>query len=261
MGHVRLGTLQRTRRWSEVVALIEGGAQVHQVANATIRAAEAGLRRAPKDAGVVETVWLLMHLPVAARGTDFLGALRDSGMHVSGPTTLMGLVGAFADAVDDRLANNRGRTDLGEMVQMAALECIAGVVGEGARSLFETGPEEVRQSLARLFTVAHFGAFASRFFARLTSKCLDYFLSRALSDFVGEGHRFITLAQQAEFSQALETHCGEAAVIVQRFAGEWFSRENWRSGYISRDAVVRFTGGAMAKLIDELKEGAGGRGD
>ena len=42
------------------------------------------------------------------------------------------------------------------------------------------------------------------FFSRLTNKCLDYFLSRALSYHVGEGRRFTTLAQQAEFSKALD---------------------------------------------------------
>lgn len=70
MGHVRLGNLPRTRKWQEVVGLIEGGAGTAQVANATTTAAEKGLNLAAKDKGLVETVWLLTQLPLAARSGD-----------------------------------------------------------------------------------------------------------------------------------------------------------------------------------------------
>ena len=40
MGHIRLGLLPRTRAWKEVVGLIVAGADVSQVAAATINAAE-----------------------------------------------------------------------------------------------------------------------------------------------------------------------------------------------------------------------------
>ena len=37
MGHIRLGNLPKTRKWEQVVGLIEGGAGTAQVANATTR--------------------------------------------------------------------------------------------------------------------------------------------------------------------------------------------------------------------------------
>src|SRR5262249_33228822 len=37
MGHIRLGELPRTRKWSQVVGLLEGGAGTAQIANATIQ--------------------------------------------------------------------------------------------------------------------------------------------------------------------------------------------------------------------------------
>jgi hypothetical protein len=83
-------------------------------------AAERGLNLAAQDKGLVETIWLLTQLPLAARADDFAGELRRAGLDVSDSPTVMEIVGAFADAVDARLANNGGRTDLGEMAQMAA---------------------------------------------------------------------------------------------------------------------------------------------
>jgi hypothetical protein len=261
VGHIRLGTLPRTRSWDEVVALIGHGAAVPQVAQATIRAAEEGLRGAGKDRGVVDTVWLLLQLPHAARAARFPDALSELGMTVSGAPGLMALVGAFSEAVDARLANNCGRTDLGEMAQMAGAETLAGVLHERTRGFFDATAEDVRRELAGLGAVTQFGLFARTFFARLTFKCLDYFLSRALSAHVGEGRRFLTLARQAAFSEALETHCKEAAVIVQRFSGEWASKARYEAGSVSRDKTRDFVHGAMAKLLDELKRGAGLHGE
>ncbi|HEY7312719.1 MAG TPA: hypothetical protein VH643_25365, partial [Gemmataceae bacterium] len=112
MGHIRLGALPRTRKWSQVVGLIEGGAGTAQIANATINAAEKGLRSAAKEDGVVETIWLLTKLPLAARSEDFAQALHDCGLSVSDAPGLMDIVGAVTDAIDARMPNCKGRTDL-----------------------------------------------------------------------------------------------------------------------------------------------------
>jgi hypothetical protein len=239
-----------------VVALIAGGAAADQVANAAVRAAERDLRGAGEDKGLVEVVWLLTQLPLVARSQDFAGDLRHLGLTVSDSPGLMELLAAFTDAVDHRLANNSGRTDLGEMAQAAAVEALAKVIGAQTTGLFQTTPEQVRSAFAELATVKRFGAFARTFFARLTTKILDYFLSRVLSHDLGEGRRFTTLSQQAEFTQALEIHCKEASLIVEKFAGEWLSKTNWEKGGIPRTAAGGFAGYAFTKLVDELKEGA-----
>jgi hypothetical protein len=257
MGHIRLGKLPRTRKWSQVVGLIEGGAGAAQIANATIHAAEAGLAFAAKDGGVVETIWLLTQLPLAARSDEFAEALHNCGLSVSDSPGLMEIVGAVTDAIDAKMPNCKGRTDLGEMAQMAAAETLTEVIGARTNSLFGTTSEDVQQAFANLATNKQFSIFAKDFFARFTNKCMSYFLSRATSQQLGEGQRFTTLSQQAEFTSALETHCREAARIVEEFSGGWFSSKNWETrGNISREDIAAFTGYAMKKLTDELKQGA-----
>jgi hypothetical protein len=257
MGHIRLGDLPRTRKWTQVVGLIEGGAGTAQIANATINAAEKGLGFAAKDDGVVETILLLTKLPLAARSEDFAQALRDCGLSVSDSPSLMEIVGAVADAIDARMPNCKGRTDLGEMAQMAAAETLTEVIGQRTKTLFGTTTDDVQQAFSKLATNKQFSVFAKDFFARFTNKCMNSFLSRALSHNVGEGQRFTTLSQQAEFTKALETHCREAARIVEEFSGGWFSKTNWETGgAITREDIAAFTGYAMKKLVDELKQGA-----
>jgi hypothetical protein len=256
MGHIRLGDLPRTRKWQQVVALIEGGAGTGQVANATIAAAERALDFAASDKGLVETLWLLTQLPLASKGENFAEALRNLGLGVYDSPSLMEVVGAFSDAVDKKLANNGGRTDLGEMAQMAAAETMTQVIGGRTQSLFGTTPEDVKQAFSTLTTSKQFGIFARDFFARLTNKFLDYFISRAVSHHVGEGRRFRTLAQQGEFTKALRTHSLEASRIVQDFSGGWFSKTNWENIGITRRKAAGFANVAMKKIVAELKEGA-----
>ena len=71
MGHIRLGTLPRTRQWIQVLDLIGGRAGMPDVAAATMDASQRGLLRAAKDPGLVYTVWLLTQVPLAARSKNF----------------------------------------------------------------------------------------------------------------------------------------------------------------------------------------------
>lgn len=256
MGHTRLGRLPRTRQWGQVVGLIAGGAGTGQIANATIRAAERGLNLASEDMALVDAVWLLTQLPLAAKQEDFAAALRDVGLNVSKPPGLMELVGAVSDSIDARLPNNRGRTDLGEMAQMAASETIAKFIGEKAGSLYGVEPADVQRALASSSTVKQFGELARHFFSRLTNRCLDYFVSRAVSHHLGEGERFPTLAAQSQFTAALQLHSQQASKIIEEFSGEWFSKTNWEKKGIAREDAARFAHVAMTKLVAELKAGA-----
>lgn len=256
MGHLRLGELPRTRKWQQVVALIDGGAGTAQIANATITAAEGGLEKAGHDAGLVEAVWLLTQVPLAARTDDFTRSLQQAGLDVHGPPTLIDIVGAFSDAVDERLGKNGGRTDLGEMAQMAAVETLSGVLGARTTTLFETTPADVQREAGALATSQKFSDLARQFFSRLTERYLGYFLSRALNLQVGDDRRFATLAQQAAFTRALGTHCKEASHIVEKFSGAWFSKTLFEKKGISREDAAGFAQYAMQKIAAELRQGA-----
>ena len=229
MGHVRTGPLPATRKWNQIVELIAGGASAAQIAVGTLNAAEKGLKNAAADPGVVETVWQLVRLPLAARDTNFPAALRRCGVEAGDAPGLLDVAVGFSDAVDARLPNGKGRTDLGEMAQTAGVETLNAVVGPRLRQLFGTAPEDVKAAFAALATVKHFGTLAAHFFARFVGKCLNYFLSKTLPDHVGDGGRFHTSAEYGRFIVALDTHCREASKIVETYAGEWFSKHNWQA--------------------------------
>lgn len=257
MGHQRLGALPSTRKWQEVVALIQHGASVEQVARASVRAAEEGLGEVGRDQGVVHVAWLLLRLPEAARADDPRSACHELGGSLPPDAGLMGLAAAFSDAVDSRLANNAGRTDLGEMAQAAAVETLVSRLGDRVGGLFDAAPEAVLEAAGSLDGPAAFGPFARAFFGRFLFKCLDYYLGRALPGEVGEGKRFADLEGVSRFCDALEAHCQQAASVVEQFSGQWRSKARYERGEIDFSAARDYAHGACAKLVKAVKLGAG----
>lgn len=258
MGHTRLGDLPRTRKWQEVVGLIAIGAGADQIANAVIRASEHSLLRAAHDKGLVESWWSLTQLTAAARETDFAASLRHRGIEVPNHPSLPQILLAVTQAIDSKLPNNKDRTYLGELAQSAAVETINRLVTERTSSLFGSTPEDVQRAFRELGTVKNFGQLGRSFFGQLMGKVLQSYVSREAANHVGESQRFANLASKASFDEALRTHCREASVIVERFAGEWLSKKTWQNGEvgISRSDAENFTHVAMNKIVAELKEGA-----
>ena len=114
MGHIHLGAIPRTKPWNEVVGLLEVGADVEEVAEASARAAERALLSASVDPVFVEAVRLLISMPIAARSEDFGDALRRLDLDVG---TSPGFLDVMLSASRhlDRLSEKSGaRTDFTE---------------------------------------------------------------------------------------------------------------------------------------------------
>lgn len=252
MGHIRLGTLPDTTRWRRVVGLIAEGGSVALVATATSEAAQQGLDQAQNDPGLCHTVWLLSKLALAARNDDFGVALEAAGLPSPAQPTLFDIAGGFADAMDAHFRQVGGRTDIGEMAQLSAIETLTALVGERSKSLFGTTAAEVRNAVYDFSTQKGFSKLAHDFFARFTQRFLTYHLGRELSNHVGGNGRFADPGEHTDFVKKLAAHCREAAVIVREFSGGWYSKANFEDG-ISQQKARNFVNYALTKLRNEIK--------
>jgi hypothetical protein len=212
------------------------------------------MSRAAEDAGLVHCMWLLTQIPLSAKERGFADRLRDLGLQVSGRPLLLEIVGAFHDTVDAHLRNRGGRSDLGEMAQMAAAESLTALITERTPSLFKSTPEDVQGAIRSLSSPTQFRVLSHEFFSRFIRRYLGYFLSRELSNHVGGDGRFVNIDQHAEFNQALELHGRQAARIVETFAGGWFSKTNYEGG-ITPDKTAGFVHVALKKIGAELAKG------
>ena len=252
MGHVRLGVLPRSRKWNQVVDELRLGADVEAVAAASADAAETALHGASKDPAFLHAFWLLTQLPLAARGPEFAADLRRLGVDLPDAPSLMDVAAAISAAIDSHSRDAGGRTDLGEMAQMAAVESLTALVGRDLPSLFGPEPDEVQRAIGRFASGDRFSVLAREFFSRLTQRSLDFYLSRELNRHVGAGERFNDDSMRSRFDGALDQHCREASRIVEAFAGGWYGKNAYQGDGLTPDDVRRFAPVAFRKIRAEL---------
>jgi hypothetical protein len=276
MGHRVLDELPRTPPWRRVVALLGRGlgmsgqagvtpGSLDAVAEATIEAAVAGLQRAGRDDGLCFAFYLLTQITRAAREENFRAALVDAGLPkqvgnlkatlVNAEYSLFDLTAGFTAAVDRHLRVNVSRTDIAELAQQAAVESITVLSRESAETLFGVSSVTVQQGLRRLSTETGFGRLAKDFFARFAQRFLLYHLSRELSNHVGPGRRFANVRDHNDFLQAVKDFCQVRAAVVEKFAGEWYSKHNFEGG-ITPEKSEAFMPHAVEKLQLALVRGA-----
>ena len=253
MGHIRLARLPATKRWEQVVGLPRTGSSIGQLAAETAHAAETELQSAKGDPALAYTVWLLTQLPLAARSQQFRERLVELGFEADAGQSVLTLVAGFSLAVDRNTAGKSDRTDLGELARQAAAESLSSAIGPSTQSLFDASADDVQRELGRLATKDRFARLAGDFFARLTQKTLEYYLSRELPNHIGPDKSLQTIDRQIAFRIALARHCREAALIVEDFAGGWYSKSNFQ-GTLNPAAAQGFADYALKKLRDELRK-------
>lgn len=254
MGHIRLGVLPKSRKWNQVVDELRLGAEIEIVAASAAEAAETALQVTSRDPAFLHAFWLLTQVPLAARGPDFADDLRRLGVQVPDQPSLIDLVAAISSAIDRHAREQGGRTDLGEMAQMAAVESLTALVGPSLPSLFEPEPGEVQRAIGRFAGGDRFSALAREFFGRLTQRSLDYYLSRELNRHVGTGERFRDDVARLQFNEALSQHCWEASRIVEAFVGGWYGKNVYQGDGLTPDAIRRFAPVAFKKIRAELRK-------
>lgn len=238
----------------KVVEPLAQGADVPTVAAATLRAAELAFAWVQEDSGFRTAAQLMTEIGLAASTKDPAKALAALGIQLSETTSVAEVAVAVGDVLDKQLAAMRQGSDFGEMAGKALVSAVVERIKDRMPSLLPPTPEDVGLALKGVGRATGFGEFARSFFGRLTNECLGYFLTKILGTKVGEGQRFATNNQMAEFIGAMKTHCDGASVITEEFAGDWFSKHKYEEGgAISRKAIEGFSWYAMQKMRAELE--------
>lgn len=276
MGHIHLAVLPGTKKWRQVVALLDAHAADDVVIAASAIAAERDFARAANDPVLVEAVRLLALIPHAARSSDFGAALRDIGLEASDAPLVTDLLLASGRALERTMREEGDRTDFGEIVRRSLIgtlsdrigdalselladrigdalpELFADRIGDALPGLFAADAADVQSAAARMGRPPDFSAAARAFFGRLTADTLASWLDRTLSAKVGPGQRFASVSERAAFDEALDQHCAEATRIIREFAGGWYGKTLHRDGTITQERAAAFAAVAFRKITEEL---------
>ncbi len=250
MGHIRVGELPKTRRWSQVAhALDDAEVPVRTVAGAVVRAAEAAYRAAGDDPGIVESLRVMAVLADSSRRDDFAGALRNQGFSVAGSEDALALLQTVLGEAEGRFGPMGQRTIFTEFALGALQEALTQTVASQTGSLFLSGLDDARDAYRQFSTERGFARLAHLFFARLLSRSLRYFTDHEAPNRLGGDGRLRSEADLRRFNEDVDRYAAEAARIVEDFAGGWYSKRRWLGGVDQTEGVAAV---AMRKIADEL---------
>lgn len=255
MGHIRLGQIPKSATWSQVVALLSvSGPSAAAVAVATEHAARARLDALHDDPSLVYCFWLLSRLASAARRPEFEAALRQLGLDARGSDSIFGFVSQLSDRVRDETSSYTQSGPFGDLAADALTRALAETVGSEGRSFFGSSVDDLEWAMRRHATKKRFAEVAQRFFGDFLARTLRFYVDKELPRHVGRDG-FASSADSAAFMHDLDRFARESAVIMETFAGDWFSKHDHESGgAIGRDEAQRFVAHALEKIRDEIRE-------
>ena len=237
--------------------LIADGADVAQIAEATLNAADKAFERMGDDPGFSEAVWLLTQLGIAAKKDDPRQHLESVGLILSPHSSIAEVASAVRSAMELRLSKSGRSSDISDIASNSLVSAITLHLDAKLGGLFEASAGDVHRALGELGKQKEFGELSRTFFGRISSDSLKYFLDKTIDTHLGQGQRFQTRSDARQFRDALSTHCHEASEIVQKFAAEWFSKNRFKGdGDIRRDKTEGFGRYAIQKIRSEMKERA-----
>ena len=262
MGHTRLGSIPKTHKWTDIVAIIAGAGgresagrgmlpdDVSEIARQTIDAASGGLYKVIDDLGLRYTFYILTQIVLSSRDSNWQERWADFGIDLSEDATLFDLTSEMQNAIDGHLSRYARPTDISEMAQQAAGEALTTLAGPRAVTLFGRDKKDTRLAVRELSTKAGFSRLSQVFFGRFIARFLNFYLSRATAAHVG-GDRLHQVVDLTRFNQDLRLHCEQSARIVYDFSGEWYSKTQFKEG-INLENTSRFLAVALKKLQAEL---------
>jgi hypothetical protein len=246
MGHERLGTLPRTKRWHDVVQGIgtypEGDVRVAEVATATIENVRGRIERIRHDEGVRAVVLFLVGLSVASRQEDPVGC-RPWEIDLPKEPTPLSLGLALRKWVNQRSLGG----EYSELATQAATDSISqwGMrYKEVQTGLFESVPHPYA-GWRKTGRGDGFSELAHFFFSNFTRRYLNYFLEREASS------ELATIKDRERFDAEVAEHAKETAKIAQSLAAGWFNKYA-AQGLPREEEVDGFLNYALGKVKEEL---------
>lgn len=261
MGHLRLGRLPKTRRWIDVVELLDASPEdAAGIAAGVVVAADQRLKELGADPSLGYCFWLLTRIAWASRKPDFQQTLSGLGIDVDSQTPVLAFISRLTEHIHAEVAHNTASGHFAELSSLALRRALSETVAQSAGTLFGTTVDSLQMAFRAYSRPDEFGRLSHKFFADFFARTLSSLVDRELSHHVGHGKSFESSTNSAAFIEALDLHARESARIMETFAADWYAKHNWEAkGEVSMAEAQGFVAVALRKLRSEFKLGAVGK--
>lgn len=257
MGHERVGYLPRSKRWREIVAILQDdlSESTHShlpfLAAKTLDHVHDRLRNIYDDHGVRAAFGFLIALSSSSHDGDN-GADIDTGLN-NNPSPIQ-----LAAQLNSWVQANRGQMEYAELAKRAGADTIAAWTKEQLSQigLFDDPSRNASTVWQAAKSAEGFCEVSRLFFSKFTERYLRYFLEREASSLINN------IEARDAFNKRLEGHIDlisrhafETAKITQSFAAGWYN--NHVHGQKPSDVEIRmFLKLSFEKIREELKREA-----
>jgi len=257
MGHERLGTLPKTRKWRDIVGqiadLYTSDNEISDIVKQTTQSIGSRFRFIHRDKGVNASFKFLVALSVAARSANPKEKLSSLGIKISEDLTPF----SIAKAIRAWMVTKETSLEYSQIAQGAAVDSVAIWYSQNKikeANLFKSfdDPFEVWRKAGK---GAGFCELSRIYFTKFTERYLNYFLEREASAVlhnVYERDRFYTQIQ--EHVEKISQYAFETAKITQSFAAGWFNK-SVKDDIPNNKSIERFLSLAFKKMREELVRG------
>lgn len=256
MGHTRLGVLPKTRRWKEVIGMLDTGADLQDIALASFCAAHSGLEQVPGDPGFAIVLTTVFKFIQAAQSSNARAALADAGFGIPHAAGALDYVGALRAKIDSALESGQIKSDTAEIAQNSFSSALLTAISSDLPSLFAASPDESAKAVSQSIKGQALKALMHEFYSDFTKRYLTYHLSRELPSHVGVEQYFTNLDSHAAFNSALDLYLRQTVRISDEFTPGWLGKTMYQ-GALDESSVQRYAHAAFKKIASEFARGSG----
>lgn len=259
MGHTRIGRLNRSRLWRDVVGSFCAGADFNQLAKQVLEAAEEGLNatRLSNDSAYQKAVELLVQMGIGAQSGDFIQHMRNCGIALSDRPSAQELIAKLGQAVDDAAWNAGAiKTDLGDHAKQALSNAITACMKAERSGDLPGMPQRLDADIFKAFgTRANFAELNRVFISKVMAHSMNSYLSQVVPNLVGRAQRVMSIHELKASYDALAKHCYETAQVHKVYANEWLGKHQYQLKDMNAVSMKKHANFMVMKMMRALKYG------
>lgn len=249
MGHIRIGVLPKTRKWKQVIGLLNSKeSSTSDIAGGTAKAAKDFFIEKKFDPSLAFSYWLLTQITYRAKQDDYISSLKKIDLDISKVKNSFDFVGIVANFSKNQIKKRGESFPISDIAQLSLREVLTESIGEESKSIFGTTLEDIKDACHKYSSPGQFSKLARLYFSKVFTRSLRFLIDKESGNNVGIGKKFEDVFGLSDFNSALEAYCYQSAKIVEKFAEGWYSKRNWQGDISEKDAQ-----GFVAVAVDKFQ--------